>query len=222
MPVVVAGCLDFIEQLRRYTKGFKYELLVNRYVRQIGLAQFVLYCLKKPPSVSPIQFYLNNSKIQYNDSLWCDDLFIKVKKHNEPLRIIKFSFSNIDCKAYIDYFTAEGFKQTTKSHRRWDRWDRFRDLPEFTDYHALILQRFTRVTYNQGDPVIIHSDLWDISSEEINTKLLMIIRDVLMVSLKPKVKQLLPIWSLRPTGIDTSGKIVLYDIRTRTIKKHAR
>lgn len=209
ISVAAIGCIDFINQLKRHTKDLIFEPLVTP-VNSVSFTSpywnAVAY-KPTPPSVSPYNFFVENFG-------YSDNIFIKVKRPNYQLRLIGLHSVAGECKFFINYYTAEGWKQTKR--KVYNRYA-LCDIPE--GYYGLRKRSFKRVTIRRKRPLMMHVDSWDMSSAEIGERTLQNISTILSLSWKPRIQRML-LNTNSDVGIDLSGEVVTYDCHTKSVMVH--
>lgn len=178
ISVLMAGCLDFIEQMRKHTSGWEYEPLVKLTNYHIEKKLSHLLVIKQTPrGISPTQFYVDNCSADSNT-------FIKIKI---PLlresRLVMIRLDNpghLDSRVKLNCFVAQGRQCHIKGA------------------NAFELMRICRVTRSTSrkKPLTINTDYWDLASAKIDTYTIRNIRDVLLASCKIKLSCIDRYWPL--------------------------
>lgn len=180
MNILTAATLDFADHLRKVTKGWRIDPLVQAKDCQNIHNDYVAF-LRPPPGQSHTHFFAQSQP----PTAEFTTLLIKVPGETY-LRMIqcKLIIESTKPKLLLLYFRVQGFRQNERStgYKRGKHPDF--DYNDYVVYRTWKIERITKGTKNRGKrrkgkPSIIHRDRIDISVPESAMKYAIIARATL-------------------------------------------
>lgn len=162
MNILAAATIDLINHLRKVTKGWRIDPLVQSNEEKVVHRDYISV-VRPPTNESFTHFFAAHQPINSRYSL------IRIKVPNHSLRLIQceLDLDGARPKVILRYFRANGFRQNTLPieayHRRMQEFDYNKCLI----FRTYLIERVTKGTKNKGRKRrgtlnIIHRDIIDI------------------------------------------------------------
>jgi len=212
-----ASAILFLESFKKHVKNWNFEPLAVPFSKEMSstYGSFTLIYKPRPVNIPLVDFFVEN----HNHSL--NEIFIKIKRSYLPLRVIGLSMNNKnpDYKINISTYVAKGWKQTKSPIKNLFIPLLSVDVPD--GHYAMSVRQFERVSHQDGKPLIVYQNIWDLSND-ISEITLNSIKDALESSWNPKTQKYFDLWKYNYLGIDDQKRIVRYDNRTKVIFRQSR
>lgn len=159
MTILAAATLDFIEQLKKRSKGWMYEPLVVVNDDELKHLQFVTVKSRPNNHTSAIQFYIDNPPTGIST-------LIKTKTKDQYPRLIELRLvPGPGAKLHVKYWRVNGWRQNKMSIEDWAYLRRHKPAQQDgkTHFRVYAMERITKRKKRIG---IIHRDVIDLTAQE--------------------------------------------------------